>query len=133
MARILICDDDPAICRLFEAVLRRSGFEVISTTSSADCLHICEEYVPDLALIDLILPETNGVELIKLLRTKFPRLKILVVSSAGSDQLYQAWMVGANMVIRKPLLPTLLVSTAGYLLTSHPEPPTFARPVAAHS
>jgi DNA-binding response OmpR family regulator len=115
MARVLICDDDPSICRLFETVLRRSGFEVVSTTSSADCLAICEEYAPDLALIDLILPGTDGVALTKGLRAKFPKLKILVVSCAGGDQLYDAWMMGANMVLRKPLIPALLTATVGYL------------------
>ena len=135
MARILICDDDPAICRLFETVLRRSGFEVVATMSSADCLRSCEEYTPDLAMIDLILPITDGVELIKCLRAKFPKLQILVVSSAGSDQLYDAWMVGANMVIRKPLLPSLLTSTAWYLTsqTPPPEKPSFAQALVPQS
>lgn len=69
-ARILIVDDELESLRLLELILQREGYQrVLSTTQPRECIRLCSEFNPDLILLDLMMPELDGFELMRQLRT----------------------------------------------------------------
>ncbi|MFM1960081.1 MAG: hypothetical protein RL588_1598 [Pseudomonadota bacterium] len=102
MSRILCVDDEPAILRLLEVVLRRDGHEVLQAASAAEALaHVGRELV-DAVILDLTLPDRDGLELIPILRAGSPA-PILVVSARGAvAEKVVALDLGAADFITKP-------------------------------
>lgn len=87
MAKILIIDDSPADIRFMVEALRSTGHTVISTSDSTEAEAIVEAEKPDLALLDVVMPERNGYETLRALK-KVPAgadLKVIFVSSKGSE------------------------------------------------
>jgi CheY-like chemotaxis protein len=68
---------------------------------------------------DLTLPDMDGGELIRRLRDAHPKLPILAISGASDDVLQSAWQNGADWVMRKPIVPVILLETAAYLIGGH--------------
>ena len=62
MARILIIDDSPTDTRVFTTVLEKNGHEVLSAGSAEDGIEVCKRELPDLVLMDVILPGMNGFQ-----------------------------------------------------------------------
>lgn len=60
MSKILIVDDDTQMVKLFHNILSKEGFEVLTANNGQDCLRIAKEEIPDLILLDLIMPEMDG-------------------------------------------------------------------------
>ena len=62
MARILIIDDSPTDTRVFASVLEKNGHQVLSAGSAEDGIEVCRRELPDLVLMDVILPGMNGFQ-----------------------------------------------------------------------
>src|SRR5207237_5040958 len=62
-ASILVVDDDPVVCSLMRATLERDGFTVIEARDGVEGCRLYEEHRPDLLLVDLVMPRTDGYEL----------------------------------------------------------------------
>ena len=79
---ILIVDDHPVLRHgMRELLAREPGIKVCGEAASArDALRLAETLSPDLAIVDISLPETSGIDLIKRLRAQFPKIQILVSS-----------------------------------------------------
>ena len=90
-ARILILDDEEAICMLITSILEASGYEVSSACTVADAVHVCDEAHHagnpfSLVICDLSLPgDTDGIEALKQLRTIDPDIKAIVSTGYDSD------------------------------------------------
>lgn len=100
--KILIADDDPQILRALRITLRARGYEVLVATDGVQAVNLAIENRPDLYLIDLGMPQLDGVEVITGLRgwTSAP---ILVVSGrTGSADKVQALDAGADDYVTKP-------------------------------
>ncbi len=70
---VLVVDDDPASVRLIVRILESGGYEkVITTTSSAEAIAICEREQPDLMLLDLTMPEPDGFAILEALAHRGP-------------------------------------------------------------
>ena len=67
-ARILVCDDDPQIRRALNLILREAGYEVLVASTAAEALDRTAMSAPHLAIVDLVLPDTPGIELCGQLR-----------------------------------------------------------------
>lgn len=109
-ARILIVDDDPANVRLVEHILRPAGYhDLIGTTDPRAVLRLCRTTPPDLILLDLLMPEMDGFELLEQLRANLPQfeyLPVLVLTSDGSRTAKErALSGGARDFLTKPLSP----------------------------
>ncbi|RMH80831.1 MAG: response regulator [Calditrichaeota bacterium] len=107
MARILVVDDDAQIRLMLERMLSRHGFEVLVAEDGAEALKTAIQNPVDVILMDIIMPEKEGIETIVEMRKKFPRVKIIAMSGGspylGADtNLTIARRVGADQILRKP-------------------------------
>jgi DNA-binding response OmpR family regulator len=119
MARIVICDEDMQVCRFLQATLQRHQFEVEIVHTAQDCLTTCRTAEPHLLVTDLHLPDMDALELLRRMREVLPALPIMAISGDGDEVLQAAWHSGADWVMRKPILPAMLVQTARHLITTH--------------
>lgn len=118
MAKILIVDDSPADLRFLEDAIRQTGHSVISVSNALDVETAVERDQPDLALLDIVMPERNGYETLRALK-KLPAagaLKVVFVSSKGSDtDVKWGLRQGAVDYLIKPYTPDQVAA----LLTRH--------------
>jgi DNA-binding response OmpR family regulator len=119
MTRIFVVDDEPDMVDLLATILRSDGFEVDTDTEGRSALARVLAEPPDLILLDLMMPDLDGMELLKLLRLdpRGERVPVLVVSarSGHQDQL-GTLQLGANAYICKPFSPRELVRQVRQLL-----------------
>ncbi|GIJ78697.1 two-component system, OmpR family, KDP operon response regulator KdpE [Micromonospora phaseoli] len=102
MTRILVVDDEPQILRALRINLRARGYEVDIAATGADALKAAASHPPDLVVLDLGLPDLDGVEVIGGLRG-WTTVPIIVLSGrAGSDDKVTALDAGADDYVTKP-------------------------------
>src|SRR5262245_18425846 len=107
MKRILIFEDDPVIGRVCERLLTKHGFAVELAPDGASALERLNSFRPDAVLLDLMMPKTNGVEVLKQLRAQeaFRELPVIVLTNACVPTLIaQAAEAGANHILDKSKL-----------------------------
>src|SRR5262245_531064 len=107
MKRILIFEDDPVIGRVCERLLTKHGFAVELAPDGASGLERLNGFRPDAILLDLMMPKTNGVEVLKRLRAQeaFRTLPVIVLTNACVPMLIaQAAEAGANHILDKSKL-----------------------------
>ncbi|WP_457607120.1 response regulator transcription factor [Nitratifractor sp.] len=111
MSKILMVEDDPEITELLEAYLSRYGMELLSVTSPTVGLEKLETERYDLMLVDLGLPEMDGLELCRLVRERHPEVPIIVSTARAdvSDKVL-AFELGVDDYIAKPYEPRELVA-----------------------
>ena len=105
MKRVFIVDDEPDVVELIETVLELEGYSVSSETNGRQALTRILEDPPDLVILDLMMPDLDGMELLKLLRAQPQGAGIpVVIVSARTSQLDQigSLQLGANAYICKP-------------------------------
>ena len=108
--RVLVCDDEPQIVRALKVVLREAGFAVDATATAGEALDAAAVHPPDAAVIDLMLPDGDGIDVCRQLRS-WSRMPILVLSAIGDeDQKVAALEAGADDYVTKPFGPRELVA-----------------------
>ena len=113
--RVLVVDDHPKVLRFIEIDLKLRGFEVITITSGKKALEMLEVAEPDIMLLDIVMPEMDGFEVLKKLRT-FTRLPVIAFSaSPGSHD--DALEQGADDFMAKPFHPDEMVGKIEALLS----------------
>src|SRR2546422_9946631 len=104
MAKILVVDDEQMFCDLLRAVLGRHGHEVITVMSGADALEQFKRHRPHMILLDLIMPDMNGIEVLKQIRAVDPKASVIMLTGGGSDELEdRARELGVTDFLRKGL------------------------------
>jgi two-component system KDP operon response regulator KdpE len=107
---VLVCDDELQIIRALKVILRDSGFEVLATATAKEALDTAAVENPDAAIIDLVLPDGNGVEVCAELRS-WSEIPILVLSAIGEEEeKVRALEAGADDYVTKPFGPRELVA-----------------------
>jgi len=100
--RVLVVDDEPQIVRALKVVLREAGFQAVPAETASEALDLAAVRPPEAAIIDLVLPDLDGVELTRRLR-EWSEMPILVLSAVGEeDQKVRALEAGADDYITKP-------------------------------
>ncbi len=100
--RILVCDDEPQILRALRVVLREAGFEPILTATGQEALDAAAVRPPDAAILDLLLPDGDGIEVCRALR-QWSAMPILILSAVGNeDQKVAALEAGGDDYLVKP-------------------------------
>lgn len=106
---VLICEDDPAMVRIFQFLLRQQGIRnVITTSNGGQAASLARQHQPSLILLDLMLPGKDGLGVLQELKANEETrlIPVIVVSGKEShEQVQQAMMAGAIDYIVKPFEP----------------------------
>jgi DNA-binding response OmpR family regulator len=105
MAKILIVDDDKEVTNLFERFLSLEGFETTALNDSASAIEVANSIIPDLFILDLMMPPPDGFKLCRLLREepKFSLTPIIIITALNdNDSKVVAYGAGANDYLTKP-------------------------------
>ena len=112
-ARVLVVDDDPEIVTFLATLLELEGIESQVATSAAAALSMLDRGVPNLVLLDIAMPDRDGLDLCREMK-KDPRTRdvpVFVVSARpGKDVVERALAAGAEQFIRKPFENTELIA-----------------------
>jgi two-component system KDP operon response regulator KdpE len=110
LTRVLVCDDEAHIVRALKIVLREAGFEALPAATVAEALDVASLQRPQAAIVDLVLPDGDGVEICRSLR-EWSEMPILVLSAMGDeDHKVRALEAGADDYVTKPFSPRELVA-----------------------
>ena len=130
MAKILVVDDEIEVGAAVRRVLERAGYAVTLANNATEGLEAVAQQPPDVVITDIIMPKVHGVELIKTLRERYPRIRIIAISGGGSfgplaykpeaisthAYLAAAREAGAQEVLTKPFDLTDLIAAVRRLL-----------------
>jgi CheY-like chemotaxis protein len=118
MATILLIDDEESVRTLFQMALAQAGYRVLTAESGQHGLRLLEQQAVDLILVDIFMPEMDGLEVIPLLHKIRPACKIIAMSGGAWewDYLDTAKQLGANDMLKKPFsLQELLDAVSAHL------------------
>jgi two-component system KDP operon response regulator KdpE len=108
--KVLVCDDEAQILRALRVILRDAGFQSVPADSGEEALDLAAVEAPQAAIIDLVLPDIDGVEVCRRLR-EWSQMPIIVLSAIGDeDAKVQALAAGADDYVTKPFGPRELVA-----------------------
>jgi two-component system KDP operon response regulator KdpE len=108
--RVLVCDDEHQILRALRVILRDAGFEALPAGTMEEALDIAAVRAPEAAIIDLMLPDGDGVELCRKLR-EWTAIPVIVLSAVGDeDAKVRALAAGADDYVTKPFGPRELIA-----------------------
>ena len=108
--RILVCDDEPQILRALKVVLREAGFEPVPAETVEEALDLAAVHPPDAAIVDLVLPDGDGIDILRGLR-EWSQMPVLVLSAVGDEAAkVRALDAGADDYVTKPFGPRELVA-----------------------
>jgi two-component system response regulator HydG len=101
---LLAIDDEPGILVLIERFARSEGFTVVTNTRAGDAIERVSAVAPDVALVDLRMPEVDGLDVLRAIRTAQPQCQvILMTGNAAVDSAIEAVKLGALDYLVKPL------------------------------
>ena len=122
---IFVVDDEPDILNLVSLHLKKSGFEVEEFVSGSDFLKRVEEKIPDLVVLDLMLPDMGGIEICKILKNseKFSGIGVLMLTALASEtDVVLGLELGADDYMTKPFSPRELVARVKAILRRREKP-----------
>ena len=104
---VLIADDDELVRESLEAALSRQGVKVGAAADGREALAYLESERPDSVILDLFMPDKDGLEILREIRVLAPDIAVLIISGGGSDEKFLQYLemaekLGADAVIRKP-------------------------------
>lgn len=121
--RILVIDDDEQMRVLLQQAMQWAGFEVVAAENGRQGQQLFEEQPADLIITDLIMPEQEGLETIRMLKRGYPAVKIIAISGGGrigpEAYLPAAMELGADRIFAKPFDVKELISAVHELLDSN--------------
>jgi twitching motility two-component system response regulator PilG len=112
--KILIVDDSATVRKLISSKLEKSGHEVVCAVDGIDALEKVKECVPDLILLDIMMPQLDGYQVCKLIRTNESTKDVPIVMISGKDGFFdkvRGRMAGTTGYITKPFGPETLMKT----------------------
>jgi DNA-binding NtrC family response regulator len=126
---ILIVDDEPNVRLNYRVALETEGFEVHEAPDGGAALRELAGKAFDLAILDMRMPEMDGLELLERMRERNIRTPVVIITAYGDiPHAVRAMKLGAIDFLQKPLTPEALRSTVGEILGRHAKPA--ARPVS---
>jgi CheY-like chemotaxis protein len=122
MAHVLVIDDDPLFREIAKEMLDQAGHAVTLASDGSQVQGLPSEPTPDLAVVDMLMPERDGIETIAELAARWPNLKVIAVSAGGRNLepnllLRAAMALGAHATLVKPLEREAFLSLVGSLLS----------------
>lgn len=104
---VVLVDDSKSVLKRQQALLSElDGVDVVGTaTDGAEAIRVIDECLPDLVLMDIVMPGLDGLTALRMILARHPRLRVVMVSSAGGSEsrASEAFRLGAVQVLGKPL------------------------------
>jgi CheY-like chemotaxis protein len=120
MQTILVVDDEDAIRGLIKTTLEMAGYTVRGACNGKEASQLLEQFMPDLLITDLLMPEKEGIELIQEVRARYPKMPIIAISGAQTEKtglyLKVAGSLGADYTLSKPFALKDLLQTVKQVL-----------------
>jgi len=121
-SNILVVDDEPTVCRSLEKVLRRKGYEVsqvLNVSAALDSLGVGQKF--DLIIADLMMPQVGGLELLKIVKERWPQTPVLIITGYASiASAVEATQHGAGGYLPKPFTPEELEQAVDQVMSAGP-------------
>lgn len=125
--KILVVDDEPDVRNFLAACIEDAGFVVETAVDGRDALERIETFLPDLMTLDMVMPRTSGINVIRTLRKdeRWANLPVIVITAHAHDELGSQDIKGFNAftsglrpryIMEKPVTPTKLVKAIGDIL-----------------
>jgi DNA-binding response OmpR family regulator len=133
MARVLVVDDEENQVRMLVAALRHEGFETLGTRDPDSVMDILAREPLDVALVDLMMPGLNGIELARKIRDAYPLVRVVLTSAyhLSERQLSRADCGVVGFVPKPYVLPELADFLRAKLARMTPVPPKSPRAIAS--
>jgi two-component system alkaline phosphatase synthesis response regulator PhoP len=132
---ILVVDDEEDLLELVNYNLSKEGYRVTAVTTGEDALRTAKNKLPDLVVLDLLLPNVDGLEVCRLLKndpkTRHIPVVMLTAKAEESDQV-AGLELGADDYVTKPFSPRVLLARIRAVLRGKAQPPDNSTPVKAH-
>lgn len=103
--KILVVDDDPYILMSLEFLMKKNGYEVLVARNGSEAMTILREFLPDIVLLDIMMPDVNGYDICKYIRSvkKLDHTKVVFLSAKSTEADIQKGLdLGAVLYISKP-------------------------------
>ena len=123
--RILIADDEPNIVAAIEFLLTQSGYEVQIARNGEEALKLVESCVPDLVLLDVMMPKKSGCEVCTRIRERadWRHIKVVMLSAKGREaEVNRGLAIGADLYMTKPFSTRELLAKIKELLAQELQP-----------
>ena len=122
---MLVADDEPRITKLVSLALSEEGFRVVTAANGEDALAVAEEIRPDIVLLDIVMPDLDGIEVMRRLRERRPVPVILLTARSSTADKTKGLDLGADDYIAKPFHPDELAARVRSVLrrSAGPQPP----------
>ncbi|MEK6587518.1 MAG: response regulator transcription factor [Chloroflexota bacterium] len=127
--RVLVVDDEPRLIHFIRLNLEHDGFEVIEATSGSQALTAMRDRLPDLILLDVMMPDLDGFETLQLIR-EISTVPVIMLTAKGEEEdRVRGLELGADDYIAKPFSPREMVSRVKAVLrrTESPSAPVHER------
>lgn len=102
---VLIADDEPNIVAALEYLLEKEGYRVLIARNGDEALRQVEAHLPDLVLLDVMMPSKSGYEVCQIMRERpeWRHIKIVMLSAKGRDaEVSKGLLIGADLYVTKP-------------------------------
>jgi two-component system alkaline phosphatase synthesis response regulator PhoP len=117
--KILLVDDEPDILEFISYNLNKEGFEVFTSTNGRDAIKIATKEKPDLIILDVMMPDLDGIETCRIIRESSDLKNVLIAFLTARNEDYSqiaGFDAGADDYINKPIKPRVLVSRVKAIL-----------------
>jgi len=119
MKKVLIVDDEPNIVMALEFLFRKSSFDVLIARNGTEALELLEGNVPDIILLDIMMPDVDGYEICTTVRAdarmKATKVVFLSAKSKNTD-IQKGYDLGADLYVTKPFSTRSLLKSVNELL-----------------
>lgn len=107
---VIVVDDDDLVRETFEAILKDAGYRIITASNANRAMQLIQREAIDIAVVDLVIGEDNGIDLIKRFREIAPQIVSIMVTGYGTiERAVEAMQAGAWDFITKPFSPNMLI------------------------
>jgi DNA-binding response OmpR family regulator len=117
--KILVVDDDPYILMSLEFLMKKNGYDVMVARNGTEALDLVEKQLPDLVLLDIMMPDVDGYEICKHIKktTKLKHAKVVFMSAKSKEvDIQKGYDLGASLYITKPFSTREMVKKVNELL-----------------
>lgn len=119
--KILVVDDDPYILMSLEFLMKKNGFDVMVARNGTEALEIVEKQVPDIVLLDIMMPDVDGYAICKHIKSskKLKEAKVVFMSAKSKESdIQKGYDLGASLYVTKPFSTRQLLKQVQELMQS---------------